>query len=62
MDTFIISLIDAAFLVVGKGFLWLLRAVKMPSPELGHWGAVVLGFVVTAAAIFLGLLIFFMLR
>ena len=47
MDSLLISLIDAAFFFVGRGFLRLLKALRAPTPEFGHWGSVVLGFVVS---------------
>ena len=57
MDSFFLSVIDGFFFLVGKGFAWPFKKMGMPFPELGHWGSVVLGFVVVVCAVFLALFI-----
>ena len=62
MDSLWLWLVDKAFFLAGKEFLWLPRATKTPTPEFGHWGSVVLGFTVTAIVVCLTLVVSFGLQ
>lgn len=58
MDSFLLSVIDGFFFLVGKGFAWPFRKLRVPFPEFSHWGGVVLGFVVVVCAALLAVLVF----